>query len=255
MIMHRKLRRFIVADQPESGHHRSGDTREKYIRPKWIMRWFISSMAVELCWLPHNIIRLPWQGYLLNRRHYRQCELHIAGRALLIWKTTGPLEYPSKLWGRGQQVAKLPVSGRRQPCARCCISWKKLNTRQLPFTEALNRLRANIAFVLRAIPSLMRNSVCDLSQPKAWSFLLCVVEDSKDVMAVKNGSIPGCMSCAGRDYFAYRGIGPGELKLIHWCHGFAAPGSEIREIIPSPNPTMEGDTTAFYLHRKLKDLL
>ncbi len=50
------------------------------------------------------------------------------------------------------------------------------------------------------------------------------------------------------------GIGPADLHVDSLVERAAAEGSEIREIILAISPTMEGDTTAFYLSRRLRDL-
>jgi len=84
--------------------------------------------------------------------------------------------------------------------------------------------------------------------------LLCVVEDSKDVMAIENtAQYRGIYHVIGGIISPIQGIGPGELKIDSLLTRVAAQDSEIREIILALSPTMEGDTTAFYLHRKLKD--
>jgi recombination protein RecR len=74
-------------------------------------------------------------------------------------------------------------------------------------------------------------------------------------MAIENtAQYRGVYHVLGGIISPIQGIGPGELKIDSLMSRVAAPGSEIREIILALSPTMEGDTTAFYLHRKLKDL-
>ena len=49
------------------------------------------------------------------------------------------------------------------------------------------------------------------------------------------------------------GIGPGDLNIESLLQRVTRPQGEVREVILALSPTLEGDTTAFYIHKKLKD--
>jgi recombination protein RecR len=50
-----------------------------------------------------------------------------------------------------------------------------------------------------------------------------------------------------------QGIGPADLKIESLIERLKNPTSEIKEMILALSPTMEGDTTAFYIHKRIKD--
>jgi len=95
-------------------------------------------------------------------------------------------------------------------------------------------------------------SIC--SSPRRDHGILCIVEESKDVMAIENTSqYTGVYHVLGGIISPIQGIGPGELKIDTLIARVGAEDKEIKEVILALSPTMEGDTTAFYLHRRLKD--
>src|SRR5205085_12657011 len=84
--------------------------------------------------------------------------------------------------------------------------------------------------------------------------LLCVVEESKDLLAIENTSqFIGVYHVLGGIISPVNGIGPDELKIASLLERVRQSQGGIREIILALSPTMEGDTTGFYLHKKLKD--
>jgi recombination protein RecR len=91
------------------------------------------------------------------------------------------------------------------------------------------------------------------SNPRRDHSIVCVVEESKDVMAIENtAQYTGVYHVLGGIISPIQGVGPGELT-IESLLGRVSSGKDIKEIILALSPTMEGDTTAFYLHRRLKD--
>jgi recombination protein RecR len=85
--------------------------------------------------------------------------------------------------------------------------------------------------------------------------ILCVVEESNDVMAIENTSqYTGVYHVLGGVISPINGIGPSELKIEQLLSRIAQKQNEIKEVILALSPTMEGDTTSFYINRKLKDL-
>ncbi len=80
--------------------------------------------------------------------------------------------------------------------------------------------------------------------------LLCVVEDIRDVLAIENtGQYQGLYHVLGGIINPVEGIGPSQLKIDSLIQRVT--GGEIKEVIMALNTTMEGDTTVFYLYRKL----
>jgi recombination protein RecR len=82
--------------------------------------------------------------------------------------------------------------------------------------------------------------------------LICVVEDSRDVIAIEETSqYLGHYHVLGGIISPMSGIGPEELQIESLVERAAS--AEVKEIIMAISPTMEGDTTVFYLSKRLKD--
>jgi recombination protein RecR len=85
--------------------------------------------------------------------------------------------------------------------------------------------------------------------------MICIVEESKDVMAIENTSqYTGVYHVLGGIISPIHGIGPSELTIESLVARVGSAQKEVKEVILALSPTMEGDTTAFYLHRRLKEL-
>lgn len=82
--------------------------------------------------------------------------------------------------------------------------------------------------------------------------VVCVVEDTRDVMAIEStNQYNGLYHVLGGLISPMDGIGPSELNIDNLVT--RSSNGEIREIIMAMSATMEGDTTNFYLYKKLKD--
>ena len=85
--------------------------------------------------------------------------------------------------------------------------------------------------------------------------MVCVVEDTRDVIAIENTSqYQGLYHVLGGVISPMEGIGPDELNLESLINRVKNEEDPVKEIIFALSPTMEGDTTAFYISKKLKDL-
>ena len=82
--------------------------------------------------------------------------------------------------------------------------------------------------------------------------LICVVEDTRDVMAIENtNQFFGVYHVLGGLISPMDGIGPSDLSIDSLVQRVAT--TPVKEIILALSATMEGDTTLFYLHKRLKD--
>jgi recombination protein RecR len=85
--------------------------------------------------------------------------------------------------------------------------------------------------------------------------VICVVEDAKDVMAIENtAQFNGLYHVLGGVISPMNGIGPADLKIETLVNRLNHGQTEIKEVILALSPTMEGDTTAFYINKRIKDL-
>ena len=97
------------------------------------------------------------------------------------------------------------------------------------------------------------NNICEIcTSTKRDSEVICVVEDTRDVMAVENTSqYFGVYHVLGGLISPMDGIGPSDLFIDSLVQRVAT--TPVKEIILALSATMEGDTTLFYLYKKLKD--
>lgn len=152
-------------------------------------------------------------------------------------------------------MARLPGIGKKTALRLVLHLVKENESRTTALTAALQNLRANIRFCQTCF-NICDGDQCAICQShRRDRSVICVVEESKDVMAIENtAQYAGVYHVLGGIISPVNGIGPEELKIESLVHRVKAPGSEVKEIILALSPTMEGDTTAFYIHRKLKDL-
>jgi len=90
------------------------------------------------------------------------------------------------------------------------------------------------------------------TNPSRDKSIICVVEDIRDVMAIENtGQYKGIYHVLGGLVSPMDGVGPNDLNIKSLVDKAAL--GEIKEVILALSTTMEGETTAFYIFKKLKD--
>jgi len=121
------------------------------------------------------------------------------------------------------------------------------------FTESLSRLKREIRFC-ETCKNISDTAICEIcASHKRDKALVCVVEDTRDVMAIENtNQYNGVYHVLGGLISPMDGIGPSELNIESLVQRVKT--GNIGEVILALNPTMEGDTTIFYIYKKLKDL-
>ena len=120
------------------------------------------------------------------------------------------------------------------------------------FTNALSRLKTEIRHcqVCRNISDMEICEIC--ASPKRDKSIICIVEDTRDVMAIENtGQYNGVYHVLGGLISPMDGVGPSDLNIDSLVERVAT--TEVAEVILALSATMEGDTTIFYLYKKLKD--
>jgi len=166
------------------------------------------------------------------------------------------MEYPSKLIEDAvNEVSKLPGIGKKTALRLVLHLVKENENRTLALTESLNKLRTQIKFC-KTCHNISDDDECGICRShRRDKTILCVVEDCNDVMAIENTSqYLGIYHVLGGVISPMNGIGPSELKIESLIARLSQKNNEVKELILALSPTMEGDTTAFYINRKLKDL-
>ncbi|WP_442795267.1 recombination mediator RecR [Pelobium manganitolerans] len=120
------------------------------------------------------------------------------------------------------------------------------------FTESLTLLKNNIKFC-RKCHHLSDADYCEIcASTKRNQKLICVVEDSRDVMAIENTQqYNGLYHVLNGLISPMDGVGPADLTINHLVQRVNE--EEVDEVIFALSATMEGDTTLFYLHKKLQN--
>lgn len=165
------------------------------------------------------------------------------------------MEYSSKLIEQAvNEVSKLPGIGKKTALRLVLHLVKENESKTHAITEALVKLRTQIKWCVTC-HNISDDDVCAICRShRRDKSILCVVEDTNDVMAIENTSqFSGIYHVLGGVISPMNGVGPLELKIESLIQRLSKPDSEIKEVVLALSPTMEGDTTAFYIHRKLKE--
>lgn len=160
-------------------------------------------------------------------------------------------QYPSRLLERAvQEFAKLPGIGRKTALRLVLHLLRQDHDDVMQFTEAVSQMKQEVKFC-RVCHNISDQDVCPIcSDQRRDSSTICVVENIQDVMAVENTQqFTGLYHVLGGLISPMDGIGPSDLEIDSLVARVA--GSDIKEIILALSPTMEGDTTNFYIFRKL----
>jgi recombination protein RecR len=165
------------------------------------------------------------------------------------------VEFPSKLIEDAvNEVAKLPGIGKKTALRMVLHLVKEAEGKTTALTDALNRMRHNIRFC-NTCHNISDSDECAIcSSHRRDKGVLCVVEESRDVMAIENtAQFTGVYHVLGGIISPMNGVGPSDLKIDALVERVAKAQGSIKEIILALSPTMEGDTTAFYINRRLSN--
>ncbi len=161
------------------------------------------------------------------------------------------LQYPSMLLENAvNEFAKLPGIGKKTALRLVLHLLKQPHSEVDLFGESIIRLKKEVTYC-RVCHNISDTEVCGIcSNPRRDSTVVCVVENIKDVMSIENTQqFNGLYHVLGGIISPMDGIGPKDLEiesLVQRCQA-----GEVSEVIFALPTTMEGDTTNFYIFRKL----
>jgi len=162
------------------------------------------------------------------------------------------LNYPSQVLEQAvNEFAKLPGIGKKTALRLALHLIKRNKQELLLFSDSLKKLANEIRYC-NLCHNVSDNEVCNIcSSFSRKKEQLCVVEDLRDVMAIENTQqYFGIYHVLGGVINPMEGIGPETLNLESLIRRVEI--GEIKEIILALNATMEGDTTDFYISKKLQ---
>jgi recombination protein RecR len=163
------------------------------------------------------------------------------------------MNFPSKLIENAvEELAKLPGVGRKTALRLALHLLKEESEDTFSLAESLVKMRTEVKHC-KECHNISDTEICGIcANPLRDKSVLCVVSDIRDVIAIENTSqYKGLYHVLGGVISPLEGVGPSDLQIESLLERL--PASEVKEILLAISPTMEGDTTAFYLTRKLRD--
>ena len=151
------------------------------------------------------------------------------------------------------EFAKLPGVGRKTAMRLVLYLLRQDAATVEAFGNAIVRLKHEVKYC-RVCHNISDTDTCQIcSNPRRDASTVCVVENIRDVMAVEaTQQFRGLYHVLGGVISPMDGIGPGDLQIESLVERVKAGG--INEVILALSTTMEGDTTNFYIYRKLEPI-
>ena len=159
--------------------------------------------------------------------------------------------YPSQLLEKAVgEFSKLPGIGRKTALRLVLNLLRREEDEVLQFTETVARMRQEVKHC-KVCHNISDSEVCPIcSDPRRDTTIICVVENIQDVMAVENTQqYQGLYHVLGGVISPMDGVGPADLEIDSLVERVRQGG--VKEVILALSSTMEGDTTNFYIFRKL----
>ncbi len=163
-------------------------------------------------------------------------------------------KYPSRLLENAvNEFSKLPGIGRKS-ALRLVLHLLRQDKEQVEgFGNSLIQLRNEIKHC-KICHNISDTETCQIcSNPSRNTSVICVVENIRDVMSIENTQqFNGLYHVLGGIISPMDGVGPADLEIASLINRVES--GEIIEVILALSTTMEGDTTNFYIFKKLKDI-
>ena len=149
-----------------------------------------------------------------------------------------------------QEFSRLPGVGRKTALRLVLHLLRQTDDDVMQFTETIARMKQEVKYC-RVCHNISDSDVCPIcSDPHRDPTTVCVVENIQDVLAVENTQqFSGLYHVLGGVISPMDGIGPSDLEIDSLVERVKA--GDIKEVILALGSTMEGDTTGFYIFRRL----
>ena len=160
-------------------------------------------------------------------------------------------QYPSQLLERAvQEFAKLPGIGRKTALRLVLHLLRQEEEDVTLLTDAISKMKKEVKRC-KVCHNISDSEVCPIcSDPRRDDSTICVVENIQDVMAVENTQqFNGLYHVLGGVISPMDGIGPADVEIDSLVERVGE--GHVKEVILALSSTMEGDTTNFYIFRKL----
>lgn len=161
------------------------------------------------------------------------------------------MNYPSPLIESAvKELSSLPGIGAKTALRLVLHMLKWPRERVENFSQSFIRLVENIKYCSQCF-NISENELCSVcSNPRRNKKQICVVEDIRSIIAIENTQqYQGTYHVLGGLISPMDGLGPADLKIENLIHRLGS--QEAEEIIMALSATMEGDTTVFYINKKI----
>ena len=162
-------------------------------------------------------------------------------------------QYPSQILEDAiNAFTSLPGIGRKTALRLSLYALREGQEWSKNFTNAITALTENVKYCT-VCHNISDTDVCEIcANLRRDHSTICVVESIKEVMLIENtGQYQGVYHVLGGLISPMNGISPTDLEIGSLVNRIAESDSIIQEVILALSPNMEGDTTAFYLYRRL----
>ena len=160
-------------------------------------------------------------------------------------------QYPSQLLEKAvQEFSKLPGIGRKTALRLVLWMLRQDDSDVAQFTTAINELKSGVKYC-KVCHNISDTDVCPIcADQRRDQTTVCVVENIQDVMAIENTQqFHGLYHVLGGVISPMDGMGPADIEIDSLIQRVGE--GMVKEVILALSPTMEGDTTNFYIYRKL----
>lgn len=149
-----------------------------------------------------------------------------------------------------EQFASLPGVGRKTALKYALFLLRKNEAEVRQFIRSLSDLKENIR-ECRQCHNIADGELCDIcSDKKRDTSVVCVVESIKDIMSIEaTAQYHGLYHVLGGIISPMEGVGPADLHIESLLRRLQTEG--IREVIFALSATIEGDTTGYYIYKKI----
>ena len=162
-------------------------------------------------------------------------------------------QYPSLLLQKAvDEFSKRPGGGKKT-AMRLVLHLLRQETEEVDaFGKAIIQLKHEVKYC-KVCHNISDTDICQIcANPSRDSSIICVVESIQDVMAVEATQLfHGLYHVLGGVISPMDGIGPSDLQIDSLVERVS--NGDVKEVILALSSTMEGDTTNFYIYRKLAD--
>lgn len=165
------------------------------------------------------------------------------------------MEYPSKLIENAvNEIAKLPGIGKKTALRMALHLLKADEERTQSLADSLVNLRTKTQYCQRC-HNISDASLCAICANRRRDHtVICAVETTTDLIAIENTSqFNGVYHVLGGIISPIEGVSPGDLAIDSLVERIRTSEGEVKEVILALSATMEGDTTSFFITKKLRE--